>query len=409
MKTPAPPLSGYQKKLFVFLSVATFFEGYDFFAITQILPRLRLEMNLSKGDAGILLAVINFGTVLAYLLVRKADTWGRRPLLTVTIVGYTTFTFLTAFAMNVIWFGLFQFVARTFLIAEWAISMVYAAEEFPAERRGMVIGVITASASLGGIVCAGIVPFLLETSFGWRSVYLIGIAPLVFLAFFRRGLRETTRFEEQADKPAKHRPLMHIWRTPYRGRMLQMALIWGLAYICSQNAVSLWKDFALNERSLSEGQAGLTIVIAALVSMPLVFAAGKLLDVIGRKRGAVIIFVTMAGGVFLSYTLHVHWALTIAMILAVFGVSAFLAVLNAFNTELFPTELRSDAFAWSNNLLGRIAYVLSPVAVGSIADSASWSLAVRLTTVFPIFALALILVLLPETKSKELEETASLT
>ena len=30
--------TSYQRRLLVFLSVATFFEGYDFFAITQLLP-----------------------------------------------------------------------------------------------------------------------------------------------------------------------------------------------------------------------------------------------------------------------------------------------------------------------------------------------------------------------------------
>ncbi len=35
-------LSGYQIRLFAFLSVATFFEGYDFMALAQILPNLRV-------------------------------------------------------------------------------------------------------------------------------------------------------------------------------------------------------------------------------------------------------------------------------------------------------------------------------------------------------------------------------
>ena len=78
-------LSPYQKKLFFFLSVATFFEGFDFLALTQILPELRADWGLTKSTAGILVAFINAGTILAYLLVRKADAWGRRRVLTITI------------------------------------------------------------------------------------------------------------------------------------------------------------------------------------------------------------------------------------------------------------------------------------------------------------------------------------
>ena len=74
------PLTGYQWKLFVFLSVATFFEGYDFIALSQILPNLRAEMGLDKTAGGLLVTAINAGTVIAYLLVRKADRRDNRAL-----------------------------------------------------------------------------------------------------------------------------------------------------------------------------------------------------------------------------------------------------------------------------------------------------------------------------------------
>ena len=80
--------------------------------------------------------------------------------------------------------------------------------------------------------------------------------------------------------------------------------------------------------------------------------------------------------------------------------------LNAYNAELFPTSIRADAFAWANNLLGRIGYVLAPIAVGWAAEHSSWSVAVSATGIFPVIALGIILARFPETKGKELEETA---
>ncbi len=400
-------LTSYQKKLFVFLGVASFFEGYDFMALTQILPNLREDMGLSKGDAGILIMVINVGTVLAYLLVRLADRWGRRRVLTVTIGGYTLFTFLTGLSPNVYYFAVLQLTARTFLIAEWATSMVYAAEEFPAGRRGMVIGVISGVGSLGAIVCAGIVPLLLKSPWGWRTVFFVGIIPLILLAFARRGLKESARFAEQKDL-GKKRSLFHIWTTPHRKRLLQMALIWGVTYLCSNTAVTFWKDFAVTERGLSDAQVGLSITIAALVSAPLILYAGAFCDLVGRRLAALVIFTATAAGVFLTYTLHGQWPLTIPLVFAIFGVTGVLPVLNAFTTELFPTHLRGDAFAWANNLLGRVGYVLAPYFVGRIADDIGWGMTVRMTAVFPIIAVVLIFVMLPETNAKELEETAAL-
>lgn len=408
MSAPLTALTGYQKRLFIFLSVASFFEGYDFFALTQILPNLRADMGLSKDEAGALIAIINIGTILAYFLIRKADTWGRRSVLSLTIAGYTFFTFLSGLAPEIYSFAAFQLVARIFLIAEWATSMVFAAEEYPAERRGMVIGVISAFASMGAIVCAGIVPFLLKAPWGWRTVYFVAIIPLVLLAYARRELRESSRFAEQVDRSEERRSIFYIWRTPYRKRLAQMALIWGVTYTCSNTAVVFWKDFAVTERGLTDAQVGTSITIAALVSAPLIFYAGKLCDVIGRKPGALVIFILSSGGVFFAYTLHGQWLLTVPLIFALFGVSGVLPVLNAFTTELFPTHLRGDAFAWANNLIGRFGYVIAPAVVGVAAQDVGWGPAVSVTAILPIVAVILIWAMLPETKALELEETAAL-
>lgn len=400
-------LSSYQIRLLVFLSVASFFEGFDFFALSQILPNLREDMGLDKGDAGNLLMVINTGTVMAYLLIRMADRWGRRRSLTLTISGYTISTFLSGLAPEVYSFAILQLMGRMFLLAELAISMVYAAEEYPADRRGMAIGVISACSSLGSIVCAGVVPLLLETRYGWRSVYLVGIVPLVLLAFARRNLIETRRFAEEGSA-GERRSFFHIWKTPYRKRIIQVALIWGATYVCTQNAVFFWKDFAVNERGFTDGQVGLAVTIAALVSAPLIFAVGPFIDRVGRKRGALVIYGLSSLGILGSYTLHGRWELTLPLVFAVFGVSGMLPILHAFTTELFPTHLRGDAYAWANNLLGRIPYVVSPAVVGAIAQESSWGATLRVTIVFPIIAVILIVTTMPETSSKELETTAAL-
>lgn len=399
-----------RRRLLVFLSVATFFEGYDFLALTQILPTLRAEMGMSPADAGLLLGGINVGTVLSFLLVRRADRVGRRPVMMWTIIGYTIFTGLTALCRDPWQLFVAQLFARLFLIGEWATSMVYAAESFPAERRATVIGVIQAFSSLGSIVCAGVVPLLLKTELGWRSVYVVGVVPLVLLALARRDLPETPRFvaARAAGRTLEGASLLRIWRTAWKSRVVQLAAIWALTYVATQNAITFWKEFAVGERGLSDAEVGASISIAAVASMPLVFASGRLLDAIGRRRGAVLIYSLTVVGIVAAYTLHGRWPLTIALIFAIFGTSAVLPVLNSYTTELFPTDLRGDAFAWSNNLLGRVGYVFGPVLVGQLAAAGmGWGPSVAMTAVFPVFALILILRWLPETRGAELEQTAA--
>lgn len=395
----------YERRLLVFLSVASFFEGYDFLALAQLLPNIRAHYGLTPSEGGLLVTVVNAGTMVAYLLVRLADKFGRKTVLGITIAGYTVASLASGLAPNAWVFALFQLLARVFLIGEWAVAMVVAAEEFPAERRGSAMGIIQAASTLGAIACAGVVPLLLQLPGGWRTVYFVGGVPLVLLAFARRGMRETKRFAALAAPPAASP--FEILRGPSLKRILLLGLIWALTYVCTQNAVTFWKEFAMADRGFTDGDVGLSVTIAAVVSVPLVFASGKLLDVLGRRPGAVVIFLVTAASTFAAYSLGTQTSLTVALAFAIFGTTAVLQVLNAFNAELFPTSQRADAFAWSNNLLGRIGYVGSPVIVASAAETLGWSTAVSITSAFPIAALVLILLFLPETKGRELEETAA--
>lgn len=401
-------LTPYQRRLFGFLGVATFFEGFDHMAIAQILPALRDDMHLSEWETGLLVALVNLGTVIAYVLVRKADRWGRKSLLGATIVGYTLFSFLSGLAPNAIVFACLQLVARVFLIGEWVTSMVYAAEEFPASRRGQVIGVISAFASLGAVVCAALVPELVRLPWGWRSVYFAGTIPLVLVAFARRGLRETERFTKLT--PAEREPtdLFAVLRTGYRPRVLLLAAVWFFVYVCTQTSITFWKQYAMDTLHFEERDVGRIIAIAAVVAMPFVFGVGPIIDRIGRRRAAVLVFVLTSLGCLGAYTLTSVPLLFVCVVFAVFGASGVIPILSAFNTELFPTQLRSDAFAWSNNLLGRVGYVLAPIAVGAAAERVGWGPAVAGTAIGPIVSLGLILAFLPETGGKELEETARL-
>jgi len=411
---PSPRFTWDERRMFAFLGVATFFEGYDLIAITQVLPNLRSDFSLSPSQGGLLISLVNLGAVAAWLLVRRADRWGRRRLLQVTIAGYTVFTVATGLAPDAVSFGAAQLLARMFLLAEWAVAMIYAAEAFPAARRGLVIGVIQALSSLGSILCAGLAPTLLATAWGWRSVYLVGIVPLVLLAYARRGLRESRRFEaevresEAAEGRDPPRGLAAIWRTPYRGRLLAVGIAWLLIYACTQNAITFWKEFAVGERGFSDAQVGVSISIGALAAMPPLFFVGKLLDAIGRRRGAALIFSLTSLGVMGAYSLHAPWALTVCVALSVFGGTAVLPVLSAFTTELFPTALRGDAYAWANNLIGRIGHVATPVVLGVAAESLGWGIAVGATGLFPLLALAVVWTTLPETAGRDLDETSEL-
>ncbi|MBX7191018.1 MAG: MFS transporter [Sandaracinaceae bacterium] len=377
-------------------------------ALAQLLPSLQRDFELEDWHLGALVAFVNVGTVIAYVLVRQADRVGRKPLLNITIVGYAITSFLSGLVPDPLSFAVLQLLSRVFLIGEWVVSTVYAAEEFPANERGFAIGLINAFSSLGAVLCAGVVPLLLRAPWGWRTVYFVGTVPLILLALARRSIRETTRFSQLSAEERRPTAILRIFGTPYRRRVLQLALIWGLTYLCTQTAVTFFKSRAVDELHRSEGEVGTIISVAAVLSMPLVFLIGRFFDRFGRRPTATFVFLTTALGCLGAYTTTELPLLFVSAVLAVFGVSAVLPALNAFNTELFPTDLRADAFAWSNNLLGRIGYVLSPLAVGAAATHVGWGPSVAATALGPLIALVLVWRWLPETSGRELEETAKL-
>jgi MFS transporter, putative metabolite:H+ symporter len=145
-----------------------------------------------------------------------------------------------------------------------------------------------------------------------------------------------------------------------------------------------------------------------LVAMPLVFLVGRALDSWGRRPTAAVVFSLGALGTWGCYTLEGKWPLTAALMLGIFASSAYLPVLNALTTELFPTDMRADGLAWSNNLIGRAGSLVSPLLIGHFAATFGWGPVIRSTVIFPIVTILLIYWLLPETKARSLEETAAI-
>ena len=131
-----PALAPYHRRLFLFLSVASFFEGFDYYALAQLLPELRTAFSLTVPEGTSLASFINIGMVLSFFLARQGDRFGRRRLLSWTITGYMICTALSAMTVSVGQFAVCQLLSRLFQSAEVATVMVFAAQlQRPPRRR----------------------------------------------------------------------------------------------------------------------------------------------------------------------------------------------------------------------------------------------------------------------------------
>jgi len=120
--------------LFVLLSTATFFDGFDSAMLTLAAPDARATLDISLGEWSVIFAFTRVGVVGSFLFLFFADGFGRRSLMMITIVGFAVFNLLTGLVVDKYEFAFCQFAARMFLTAEYALATVMIGEEFPAQR-----------------------------------------------------------------------------------------------------------------------------------------------------------------------------------------------------------------------------------------------------------------------------------
>jgi MFS transporter, putative metabolite:H+ symporter len=418
MNAPADRLEKSHISLILLVSTASFFEGYDFIILNLVLPYLRDEFGLSVLQAGFAVSAIALGTIAAFLVIRLGDYFGRKALLMWAVLGYTAATALTAASHSIYGFVAMQFVARVFLVAEWGTSTVIIAEELPATKRGIGISIVQAMAGVGAVVGSAIFPIVAKVPLGWRAMYLIGIVPLVIVFFIRRSLHETRRYAELRKASPERPKWTEILGPEHRKNLVLMALLWLFMYLGYTPLQTFYTDYARNDAGLTAGQVGLIVAIAFILGLSGYVVAGRLMDKWGRKPTCVLFFSVGSLSTALAFNApHAVWAMGLSLVVGIFFSTSYLPLVSTYTTELFPTRLRASAQAWTNNTLGRIGMVLAPTLVGLLAGLfarptggagggpvSGLGPAVSILGLAPLLCALIVLLFLPETKNKELED-----
>lgn len=408
----------YLRTLLLLLVSATFFEGYDGAVIALVLGDIQHTFNVSEATLGPLRGLIELGLFFSFYMTRLGDRWGRKRLLLWSVVGYTVATALTAFSWDIYSFTFFQFVARVFLGAEYAVAVTMIVEEFPATRRGKALGTLLACAAMGVIVVGILLQVgLTETRYEWRGLFLVGLIPLLVVSVLRRKVQETQRFEQlQAAQAAGEGPIeepdfLEPWRPQYRRNLLLVGMLHLFRSLPLFGSTAWWAWFAANEVGFSSARIGFYIIFAYGLGVAGYWICGRLMEAIGRRPTALIYF---AGGTFFSILLfqqHTAGPMFPCLILAVFFGLGVAPVMGAYATELFPTNVRSQAAAWVRNVFEILGFVWGPALVGILGDRYTGVIGnvgdtVSLLMVVQIPCLWLVWRYLPETRGQELEDIA---
>jgi len=398
-ETSADGLTARHRTLLFLLGTATLFEGYDRFIASLALPYIGRDLGAGEGGLGTALAVIRTGALISIVFGRLADRYGRRRLLIVSVIAYTLATAATGLSRGLGDFALFQFIAVVFLTVELSLAQVVIAEEFPTALRGFGQGVLGAFAAFGAGLAAMLFPMMQRTALGWRGMYLIGVLPLLVVAYLRRNLPETHRWQQSGAGRAARVRLLDLMRPGRRERLLILTVLAAVASATGATAFSFASYRATTAFQWEPAQVSSMIIGGGTVGFFGYFVLGRWADAAGRRwiGGLGLLFVGVA--VWLFY--QTEW-LVPAFALMTLSESAIIIAINSLTTELFPTELRATAKSWVTNS-GAIGALLGLATIGALSAFASAATVIT-TLAIGTSLLGPTIFLLPETRRIELEE-----
>jgi MFS family permease len=394
--------------------IATFggwaLDGMDVMVYSFVIPTLIAVWHISKGQAGMLgtvaLLISAVGGWLAGLL---ADRFGRTRVLQITVLWFALFTFLSGFTNSFWQLLLTRGLQGLGFGGEWAVGSVLMGEAIRAQHRGKAVGTVQGGWAIGwGIaaICYTVLFSKLPAETAWRAMFWIGILPALLVFYIRRNVPEPEVFSQTRAREVKSGEGSHFLEI-FSPAILKITLLTALLATGVQGgyyAITTWlPTFLKTSRHLSVLNTGGYLFVVIVGSFVGYMISAWLADRLGRKRTlilfAVCSFVTVTAYTFLPISNGLM--LVLGFPLGFFASGSFSPV-GAFFTELFPSRLRGSGQGFSYNF-GRAVGALFPTLVGYLSARITLGHAISAFAVVAYLVMILAVLLLPETRGKELQ------
>jgi MFS family permease len=386
-------------------------DALDVQMFSLVIPAIIAEWGISKTQAGLVSGVTLVASALGgWICGAAADRYGRVKTLQVTVVFFSVFTLLSAFAHNYPQFIVLKALQGFGFGGEWAAGAVLMAETIRNEHRGKAMGAVQSAWAVGwaaAVLLYATVFSFMSPDIGWRVMFGIGIVPALLIIYIRRNVKEPVApaRKDAGLKGGKERtPLLSIFARD----VIRMTLIGGLLGVGAHggySALTTWlPTYLKTERHLSVLSTGgyLAVIIAAFFFGCL--AASQLLDRIGRRQTILLFSVCCVGTVivYLFVPLSNHAMLALGFPLGFFA-AGIPASMGALFNELYPRGTRGTGVGFCYNF-GRVVSAGFPVMVGHLAAQYSLGFAIGVDAVFAYAIVAVSVMMLPETRGRTLAE-----
>ena len=387
-------------------------------ALRDLLPRSGIPATTANIGyyGGVLFALFLVGWGTALLWGPVADRFGRVRTLMLTILCFSVFTFLSAFATNIWSLAVLRLLAGIGIGGEWGIGATLISEEWPEERRTMGAGMMHTGYYFGFFLAA-LANYFVGSRFGWRWMFVVGGLPALALVVIRKGMSEPARWEanrgSQGHKITMRSAFLQIFSPRYRLRTF-LNLMYQLVSTIGLWAASVYVPAAITYLAARAGHtsfqaARLASYGTAILSIGTILGALSvpgIADRLGRRINQAIFYSLMLvvivvtfGYVFYLQTDALRWFFVCLFFLGIGG--ANYTVYSFWLPEQYETECRASALAFAQNV-GRFAGAGATFLVGvGVRHFQTLGIPVALTAV----AFVVGLLLLPfgvETKGKPL-------
>lgn len=384
-------------------------DAMDFMIYPLVIGTIITLWSVDRGTAGLAVTVTLLASAVGgWLVGYLSDRIGRVRALQFTILWFSFFTLLCAFAQNYTQLFIFRALLGLGFGGEWAAGAVLIGETIRSQFRGRAVGTVQSGWALGwglAVILQFVCYSMLPPEEAWRYMFALGAIPAVLIFFLRRYVDEPeiSAKARSADAAKGDRPALWEIFAPNIIKTTMFAALLGTGAQGGYYAVTTWlPTFLRTERGLnvvtSTGYLGILITGSFIGYV----AGAWLADRIGRRK-LFITFSILASLLVIAYT-QLPITNEIMLILGFplgFCASAYFSGIGAFLTELFPTRLRGSGQGFAYNF-GRGIGALFPTLVGYLSATMPLSTAIAIFAVLAYGLLFIAAVVLPETRGKEL-------
>ncbi len=358
-----------QRRTLIAAGLGWMLDAFDVMLYSIVLATMMREFGMSKATAGLLNTLTLIASALgSFGFGLLADRYGRRRMLSLSILTYSLFTFACGFSTSISMLAIFRFLLGLGMGGEWNSGATLVAETWPSAWRGRALGIVQSSWAIG-YACAAVVAQVILAQASWRWVFFAGVLPALITFWIQHDVPEPAIWERQRKTGSAGAQ----WRaaTPRLLALLAMNTFgmfawWGLftwipAYLSLPEAKGGKAFSAL-------GFTAFLVVLNLCGMFPGYLLFGIFADKFGRKR-TIISYLLLAALSVPAFAVarQPGMILLTASITAFFG-TGFFTGSGIIGSELFPTAIRATALGISYNAARGLS-AFAPFLVGAIGET----------------------------------------